>query len=152
ARTLSCTPFPYTTLFRSEWRHQTNPIECEARGTASDAILLSSGLFRKDFLWNVAVGAAMQHCPRTTVFPPIPTRISSNSSKIVGDRAVETAALTKLRRTDTDAAAVAQLVDRVEDVDHIETDFDGSPLRDLDSPRQAKVIDFVRMIFLCVGK
>ena len=46
-----------------EWCSQTNPIECEARGMASSAILLSGDLFRKDFLWNAAVGGAVQHCP-----------------------------------------------------------------------------------------
>src|SRR5260221_12219986 len=99
---------------QGEWRRQTNPIEYEAHSTASGAILLSSGLFRKDFRSNVAVGAAVQHCPGRLGFLTIPTLISSNSSKIVGDRAVETAPLTELRCTDTDAAAVAQFVDRVE--------------------------------------
>src|SRR5436305_13881622 len=70
---------------QGEWRRQTNPIECEARSTASDAILLSSGLSSNDFLWNAAVGAAVQHCPQTIGFPPIPTRFSSNSSKIQCD-------------------------------------------------------------------
>src|SRR5438034_7827037 len=48
---------------------QTNPIEFEARRTASSAILLLSDLFRKDFLRNAAVGAALHHCLRTTGFP-----------------------------------------------------------------------------------
>ena len=114
---------------QGEWRRQTNPIECEARSTASGAILLSSGLFRKDFLWNAAVGAAVQHCPQTIGFSPIPTRISSNSSKIVGDRAVKAAALAELRRTDTNTAAVAQLVDFVEQIYDVEADLKAS--RDL---------------------
>src|SRR5213078_1282030 len=137
---------------QGEWRRQTNPIECEAHGTASGAILLSSGLFRKDFLWNVAVGAAVQHCPGRLGFPPIPTRISSNSSKIVGDRAVEAAALAKLRRAHADPAAITQLVDRVEDIDDVETDFDGSLLRDLDPALQTNVERFVGMILLRVGE
>ena len=56
-------------------------------------------------------------------------------SKIVGDSAVETAALAELRRADTDAAAIAQFVDCVENVDDIETDFDGGLLSDLDPAR-----------------
>jgi hypothetical protein len=115
-----------------EWCRQTNPIECEARGTASSAILLSSDLFRKDFLWNAVVGAAVQHCPRTTGFPQTPTQISSNSSELVSDCSVKAAALTKLRRAHANPAAVAQLIDCVENVDDIETDFDRSLLRDLD--------------------
>ena len=137
---------------QGEWRRQTNPIECEARSTASGAILLSSGLFRKDFLWNAAVGAAVQHCPQTIGFPPIPTRISSNSSKIVGDRAVKAAALAELRRAHTDPAAIAQLVDRVENVNYIETNFDGSLLRDLDPALQTNVERFVGMILFRVGE
>src|SRR5213592_1948480 len=137
---------------QGEWRRQTNPIECEARGTASGAILLSSGLFRKDFLWNAAVGAAVQHCPRATGFPPIPTRIGSKTSKIERNRAVKTATLTELRRADTDPAPVAQLVDRVENVDDIETDFDGSLLRDLDPALQTNVERFVGMILFRVGE
>src|SRR5439155_12140545 len=137
---------------QGEWRRQTNPIECEARSTASGAILLSSGLFRKDFLWNAAVGAAVQHCPQTTGFPPIPTRISSNSSKIVGDRAVKAAALAELRCTDTDAAAVTQFVERVENVDDIEADFNGSLLRDLDPALQTNAERFVGMILLRIGE
>src|SRR5438093_7873445 len=78
---------------QGEWRRQTNRIECEARSTASGAILLSSGLFRKGFLWNAAVGAAVEHCPRTIGFPPIRTRIRSKCSKIVGDRGVIATAL-----------------------------------------------------------
>ena len=51
--------------------------------------------------------------------------ISLNFSKIVGDCAVKAAALAELRCANADAAAVAQLVDLVENVDDIKTDFDG---------------------------
>ena len=54
------------------------------------------------------------------------------TSKLVGDGAVETAALAELWRADSDAAAGAQFIDFVEQVHHIETDFKGSLLRDLD--------------------
>src|SRR5437660_5371818 len=105
------------------WRHQTSPIECEARGTASSATLLASDLLRKDFLYRAAAGAAVQHCPGRLGFLPHRLMISSNSSEIVSDRAVETATLAKLRRAHTDAAAVAQLVDLVEQIDNIEADL-----------------------------
>ena len=59
--------------------------------------------------------------PDDWVSPPIPTRISSNSSKIVGDRAVKAAALAELRRAYADASAIAELVDFVEQVHNIET-------------------------------
>jgi hypothetical protein len=78
--------------------------------------------------------------------------ISSNSSKVVRDRPVKAATLAKLRCANTDAAAIAQLVECVENVDDIETDFDGSLLRDLDPARQAEVLGFERMILLRVGK
>jgi len=45
-----------------QWYRQTSPIECKARGTPSSATLLSSDLFRKDFLFSAAAGAAVQHC------------------------------------------------------------------------------------------
>src|SRR6266498_547448 len=135
-----------------QWSRQTSPIEYEARGTASSATLLSSDLFRKDFLCSATAGAAVQHCPTRLRFPPHPLMISSNSSKVVGDRAVEAAALAELRRAHTNPAAVAQFVDRVENVDNIETDFDGSLLRDLDPALQTNVERFVGMILHRVGK
>ena len=46
--------------------------------------------------------------------------ISLNSSKLVGDGAVKTTALTELRREHTDAAAVADQIDAVEQVDDVE--------------------------------
>ena len=61
-----------------------------------------------------------------------PNKHERVSSKFVGHGAVKSAALTELRRTDTDAAAGAQFIDFVEQVHHIETDFEGSLLRDLD--------------------
>ena len=83
---------------------------------------------------------------------PIPTRIGSKTSKIERNRAVKTATLTELRRADTDPAPVAQLVDRVENVDDIETDFDGSLLRDLNPALQTNVERFVGMILHRVGE
>ncbi len=59
--------------------------------------------------------------------------IRLNSSKIVGDGAIKTTTLAELRCPDSDAAAVAQLVDGVENVDDIETDFDSSLLCELDA-------------------
>src|SRR6266480_2482661 len=73
-------------------------------------------------------------------------------SKIVRHRAIKTATLAKLRRSDSDAAAVAQFVDSVENVDDIETDFDSSLCRDLDPARQADVECLVWMVLLGVGK
>lgn len=46
--------------------------------------------------------------------------ISSNFSEITGDRAVKSATLAELRRADTDAAAIAQFVNLIQDVDDIE--------------------------------
>src|SRR5882757_8966000 len=53
-----------------EWCRQTNPIEFEARGTALSAILLSSNLFRKDFLCSAATGGAGSALSQTTGFSP----------------------------------------------------------------------------------
>src|SRR5437016_4296282 len=89
--------------------------------------------------------------PDDWVFPT-PTQISSNSLKLVGNSAIKTTALAKLRRSDSDAAAVAQFVDSVENVDDIETDFDSSLCRDLDPARQADVECLVWMVLLGVGK
>src|SRR5437763_8423936 len=70
------------------------------------------------------------------------------TSKVVGDSAVKSAALTELRRPDSDAAAVTQFVDRIENVDDIETDFDSSLFCDLDAARQADIECLVGMILL----
>ena len=94
--------------------------------------------------------AAVQRWPRTTGFPHTPTQISSNASKIVSDRSVKPPPLTELRCTDTDAAAITQFVDCVENVHDIETDFDSSLLRDLDLALQADVECLVGMVLLGV--
>ena len=57
--------------------------------------------------------------------------IRLNSSKIVGDSAIKTTTLAKLRRPDSDATTVAQLVDLIENIHDIETDLERSLLRDL---------------------
>src|SRR6266436_253706 len=85
---------------RGPWCRPTNQVECEARGTASSASLLSSDLFRKNFLRAAAAGAAEPALPYTTGFCPTPTHLSSNSSKIAGDHSVKGVALSKLRRSD----------------------------------------------------
>ena len=54
------------------------------------------------------------------------------TSKLVSDGSVEAAPLAELRCADSDAAAGAQFIDFVEQVHHIETDFKGSLLCDLD--------------------
>src|SRR5437763_13763641 len=74
------------------------------------------------------------------------------TSKVVGDSAVKSAPLTELRRPDSDAAAVTQFVDSVENIDDIETDFDSSLCRDLDPARKADVECLVWMVLLGVGK
>jgi len=71
--------------------------------------------------------------PWTTGFSPQRPMISLNSSKIVGDCAVKTAALAELRRENSNAGAAAQFVDFIEDIHDIETDFDGCLCRDLDA-------------------
>ena len=75
-----------------------------------------------------------------------------NSSEIVRHGSVKSPALAELRRTDTDATAIAQFVDRIENVHDIETDFERSLLRDLDPARQADVECLVGMVLLGVGK
>ncbi len=45
----------------------------------------------------------------------------TSRSEIIGNRAVETATLPKLRRAHANAAAVAQFVNLVEQIHHIET-------------------------------
>ena len=92
-------------------------------------------------------GAAL---PPDDWVPPTPTQISSNSLKLVSDRPVKSPALAELRRTDTDATAIAQFVDRIENVHDIETDFERSLLRDLDPARQADVECLVGMVLLGV--
>src|SRR6266404_193431 len=133
-------------------RRQTGPIECEARGTASSATLLSSDSFRKDFLCSAAPGAAVQHCPGRLGFLPHRLMISSNSSKIVSDRAVEAATLAELRRANADAAAVAQLVDLVEQIDNIEADFDCPDFWNGENTLKRGIDGFVWMTFFRVGE
>ena len=70
--------------------------------------------------------------------------------EVVGYSAVESSPLAELRGSDTDAAAVTQFVNGVENIDDIETDFDGSLCRDLDTARQVNVECLVRMVFLGV--
>src|SRR5439155_12233492 len=70
---------------------------------------------------------------------PHQAEVMARELEIICHRAVETAPLAELRRANTNPAAVAQFVDRVEYVDDIETDFESSFLRDLDSARQADV-------------
>jgi hypothetical protein len=60
------------------------------------ATLLSSDLFRKDFLFSAAAGAAVQHC-----------REHDMNSLSIDDGAVETAALPKLRSANSDARSCA---------------------------------------------
>ena len=74
------------------------------------------------------------------------------TSKLVGHTAIKAAPLSKLRCTHTDAAAVTQFVDRIENVHDIETDFYGSLLRDLDPALQTNVERFVGMILLRIGE
>ena len=57
--------------------------------------------------------------------------IRLNSSKIVGDSAIKTAALAELRRADSDAASVAQFIDLIENIHDIETDLERSLFCDL---------------------
>jgi len=77
---------------------------------------------------------------------PHQAEVMARELEIVCHRAVETAPLAELRRANTNPAAVAQFVDRVEYVDDIETDFESSFLRDLDSARQADVECLVWMV------
>src|SRR5262249_53913471 len=77
---------------------------------------------------------------------------SSLASKIVSDGAVEATTLTKLRGEDAYATSVAQLIDLVENVHDIETDFEGGLLRELDSPRQADVECLIRMTLVGIGE
>ena len=58
------------------------------------------------------------------IFRKVAGRVVCNSSKIVRNCPVKSAALAKLRRAHADAAAVAQLIDLVEQVHDIEPDFD----------------------------
>src|SRR5207302_9864668 len=69
------------------------------------------------------------------IFCGIAGRAVDNSSEIVRHGSVKSPALPKLRRATANAAAVAQLVDRVENVDDIETNFNGGLLRDFDPAR-----------------
>src|SRR5205823_9713934 len=83
------------------------------------------------------------------IFCAAPT---SNFSKIVGDRAVETAALAELRRANADAAAVAQLVDLIEQVDDIEPDFDDPDFWNCEDTLKRGVDSFIWMTFFRVGE
>ena len=58
----------------------------------------------------------------------------------------------ELRRADSDAAAVAQLVNFIENVHDIETDFKSSFIRDLDPALQANVECLVTMVLLGICK
>ena len=79
-------------------------------------------------------------------------RQKSRFLKFVGQGAVKAATLAKLRCADTDAAAVAELVDLIQDVHHVETDVECSFLRDLDSAGKADIECFVGMVLLSIGK
>src|SRR5260370_1299553 len=74
---------------RGPWCRPTNQVECEARGTASSASLLSRDLFLKNFLRAAAAGAAEPALPYTTGFCHTPAHLTSNSSKIAGDHSVK---------------------------------------------------------------
>src|SRR6202022_4328862 len=76
----------------------------------------------------------------------------SVSLKIVRDRAVETAALSELRRADSNAAAVAQLVDFVEQIDDIEADFEGPDFWNRERALQREVDRFIRGQFARVDE
>ena len=78
--------------------------------------------------------------------------ISLNSSKIVGDCAVKTAALAELRRADANAAAVAQFVDLIENIHDIETDLERSLLCDLNPAIQVYVKRLIGMVLFGVCK
>src|SRR5438094_240339 len=94
------------------------------------------------------------HAPRNGTATQIESsaRTCENCTAVAGAITRGAATLTELRRADTDPAPVAQLVDRVENVDDIETNFDGSLLRDLDPALQTNVERFVGMILLRVGE
>src|SRR5260370_5367648 len=109
---------------RGPWCRPTNQVECEARGTTSSASLLSSDLFRKNFLRAAAAGAAEPALPYTTGFCPTPTHLSSNSSKIAGDHSV------KAWRVEIAALqCLSPLVDLVGKAREIETNSDQSFFR-----------------------
>jgi hypothetical protein len=73
-------------------------------------------------------------------------------SKLVGHSAVEAATLAELRGPDSDAATVTQLIDLIENVDDIETDFEGGLLCNLDPARHVHVKRLVGMVLLSVCK
>src|SRR5438552_6594167 len=78
--------------------------------------------------------------------------ISSNPSEVVSDRAVEAATLAELRRANSDAAAVAQLVDLVEQIDNVEADFDCPDLWNGEDALKRGIDGFVWMTFFRVGE
>src|SRR5205814_7036963 len=73
-------------------------------------------------------------------------------SEIVRHRAVKSAALPKLRCANADAAAVAQLVNLIEQIHDIETNFDRLSSTQRNSTFHSQVQSFVGMILLRVGK
>src|SRR5207248_4252195 len=79
-------------------------------------------------------------------------RAVCNSSEIVRHRAVKSAALPKLRCANADAAAVAQLVNLIEQIHDIETNFDRLSSTKRNSAFHSEVQSFVGMILLRVGK
>jgi len=72
--------------------------------------------------------------------------------KLVGNSAIKAPPLTELGCADTDAAAVAEFVNFIEDVHDIETDVECRLRRDLDSARQADIECLVGMVLLSVSK
>jgi len=64
-------------------------------------------------------------------FLKIAGHVVCNSSEIVRHGSVKSAALPKLRRADSDAAAVAEFIDIIQEVHKIEPDFEQTDLRDL---------------------
>ena len=82
----------------------------------------------------------------------IADRAIGNGSEIVRNCAIKSAALPKLRRANPDAAAIAQLVNLVEKIHDIETNFDRLSSTQRNSAFHSQVQSFVGMILLGVGK
>ena len=75
-----------------------------------------------------------------------------HNSEIVSHGSVKSTALPKLRRANADAAAIANLVNFVEQVHDIEPDFDRPFSAERDSPFYSEIQRFVGMILLGVGE
>lgn len=105
----------------------------DVRLTRKTAVL---GCHGRERFEPVDLSSREARLPMTNATPVFRIPGTDAFSKIISDCAVETTALTELRRVYADATAVTQLVNLVEQVHNIESHLKGPDLRDSKAPLQ----------------